>query len=71
MVASPVPSRAEEIRQEMSAAQVLAVIPARYASVRLPGKPLVVIAGQPMIARVWERTRQARRVTRVIVATDD
>jgi 3-deoxy-manno-octulosonate cytidylyltransferase (CMP-KDO synthetase) len=55
----------------MSAKQVLAVIPARYASVRLPGKALVPIAGKPMIARVWERTRQARRVTRVIVATDD
>jgi 3-deoxy-manno-octulosonate cytidylyltransferase (CMP-KDO synthetase) len=50
---------------------ILAVIPARYASTRLPGKPLVFIAGKPMIERVWERARQASRVSRVIVATDD
>jgi 3-deoxy-manno-octulosonate cytidylyltransferase (CMP-KDO synthetase) len=50
---------------------ILAVIPARYASTRLPGKPLVSIAGKPMIQRVWERARQASRVSRVIVATDD
>jgi len=55
----------------MSAPDVLAVIPARYASVRLPGKPLIPIAGKPMIQRVWERASQARRVTRVIIATDD
>jgi 3-deoxy-manno-octulosonate cytidylyltransferase (CMP-KDO synthetase) len=36
---------------------VLAVIPARYAATRLPGKPLVDIAGKPMIQRVWERVR--------------
>jgi 3-deoxy-manno-octulosonate cytidylyltransferase (CMP-KDO synthetase) len=50
---------------------VVAVIPARYASTRLPGKPLVSIAGKPMIERVWERARQASRVSQVIVATDD
>jgi 3-deoxy-manno-octulosonate cytidylyltransferase (CMP-KDO synthetase) len=50
---------------------VLAVIPARYASTRLPGKPLVAIAGKPMIERVWERARRASLVSRVIVATDD
>jgi 3-deoxy-manno-octulosonate cytidylyltransferase (CMP-KDO synthetase) len=50
---------------------ILAVIPARYASTRLPGKPLISIAGKPMIERVWERARQASRVSRVIVATDD
>jgi 3-deoxy-manno-octulosonate cytidylyltransferase (CMP-KDO synthetase) len=46
------------------------VIPARYASTRLPGKPLQDIAGKPMIQHVWE---QARRSTaqRVVVATDD
>lgn len=54
-----------------SVSNIIAVIPARYASTRLPGKPLVQIAGKPMIERVWERTRQARRVSRVIVATDD
>jgi len=50
---------------------VLAVIPARYASSRLPGKPLAAIAGKPMIQHVVERVRQAQRVSRVIVATDD
>jgi len=55
----------------MGTDDVIAVIPARYASTRLPGKPLVEIAGKPMIQRVWERTREAKRVARVIVATDD
>jgi 3-deoxy-manno-octulosonate cytidylyltransferase (CMP-KDO synthetase) len=50
---------------------VFAVIPARYASSRLPGKPLASIAGRPMIQHVVERVRQAERVGRVIVATDD
>ena len=49
----------------------IAVIPARYAATRLPGKPLVPLAGKPMIQRVWERTRQAERITRVMIATDD
>ncbi|HKI52364.1 MAG TPA: 3-deoxy-manno-octulosonate cytidylyltransferase [Geothermobacteraceae bacterium] len=51
--------------------QVVAVIPARYASTRFPGKPLVSILGKPMIQWVYERTAQARLVDRVIVATDD
>jgi 3-deoxy-manno-octulosonate cytidylyltransferase (CMP-KDO synthetase) len=54
-----------------SPAKVLVVIPARYASVRFPGKPLAPIAGKPMIQHVFERARQAKRVSRVIVATDD
>src|SRR6266852_1863239 len=49
----------------------IAVIPARYSATRLPGKPLVSLAGKAMIQRVWERTRQAKRITRVIIATDD
>src|SRR6202521_5722366 len=49
----------------------IAVIPARYSAPRLPGKPLVSLAGKPMIQRVWERTRQAKRISRVIIATDD
>jgi len=51
--------------------QVVAIIPARYASTRLPGKALKEIAGQPMIEHVYERTAQAERIDRVIVATDD
>ena len=50
---------------------VVCIIPARYASTRLPGKPLLDIAGKPMIQHVVERVRQARRPSRVIVATDD
>ena len=46
------------------------IIPARYASTRLPGKPLLDIAGQPMIARVVECAR-ASGAQRVVVATDD
>ncbi len=51
--------------------QVLCVIPARYASTRLPGKPLKDIAGKPMICRVYERAAQAKRVSATLVATDD
>jgi len=51
--------------------KIVVVIPARYGSTRLPGKPLVALAGQPMIQRVYERAKLARRATRVIVATDD
>lgn len=46
------------------------VIPARYGSTRLPGKPLLEIAGKPMIRHVWERAR-ASGAGEVIVATDD
>ena len=51
--------------------KVLAVIPARYGSTRLPAKALISIAGKPMIQRVWERVRQAESVSKVLVATDD
>jgi 3-deoxy-manno-octulosonate cytidylyltransferase (CMP-KDO synthetase) len=55
----------------MSSGKVVVVIPARYGSTRLPGKPLVSLNGQPMIQRVYARAKSARRVDRVIVATDD
>jgi len=55
----------------MDSAQVVVVIPARYGSTRLPGKPLVPLAGTPMIQRVYDRAKRAQRVHRVIVATDD
>jgi 3-deoxy-manno-octulosonate cytidylyltransferase (CMP-KDO synthetase) len=55
----------------MSSAKIVVVIPARYGSTRLPGKPLVSLAGKPMIQRVYERARMAERADRVIVATDD
>ena len=46
------------------------VIPARFASTRLPGKPLLEIAGQPMIRHVWERACRSA-AARVVIATDD
>ena len=49
----------------------IAVIPARFHSTRLPGKPLLDICGRPMIVRVCERALAARNVARVLVATDD
>jgi 3-deoxy-manno-octulosonate cytidylyltransferase (CMP-KDO synthetase) len=51
--------------------KVAAIIPARYHSTRLPGKPLADIAGEPMIRWVYERARRARLVNEVWVATDD
>jgi len=51
--------------------KVVAIIPARYHSTRLPGKPLADIAGEPMIRWVYERARKARSVDEVWVATDD
>jgi len=54
-----------------SAMKVLGMIPARYASTRFPGKPLVLIAGKPLIQRVVERCRMAQSLADVIVATDN
>lgn len=51
--------------------RVVGVIPARYASTRLPGKSLVEIAGKPLILHVLDRVRMARRLDDVVVATDD
>ena len=51
--------------------KVCGVIPARYASSRFPGKPLVPIAGKPMIQHVYERASQAALVDHLVVATDD
>jgi 3-deoxy-manno-octulosonate cytidylyltransferase (CMP-KDO synthetase) len=49
----------------------LCVIPARFASTRLPGKPLADICGKPMISRVYEQAAKAKRLTGVIAAVDD
>ena len=51
--------------------QVTAIIPARWASTRFPGKPLVKLRGKPLVQHVWERAGRAKLVDRVIVATDD
>nr|MDQ3805288.1 NTP transferase domain-containing protein [Acidobacteriota bacterium] len=50
---------------------VVCIIPARYSSSRLPGKPLLEIAGRPMVVRVVERALAAPSVSRAVVATDD
>jgi 3-deoxy-manno-octulosonate cytidylyltransferase (CMP-KDO synthetase) len=50
---------------------IVAVIPARFASVRLPGKPLIDLEGQSMIERVWRAVSGASVIGRTIVATDD
>ena len=51
--------------------KAVAVIPARYASTRLAGKPLLDICGKPLIRRVWEIVSRARGLDEVVVATDD
>lgn len=51
--------------------KVLGVIPARYASTRFPGKPLVDIQGKSMIRRVYEQAAKASGIDKVVVATDD
>ena len=51
--------------------EVTAIIPARWASTRFPGKPLVPLRGKPLVQHVWERAGRAKRVGRIIIATDD
>jgi 3-deoxy-manno-octulosonate cytidylyltransferase (CMP-KDO synthetase) len=51
--------------------RVVAVIPARYASSRFPGKLLATLAGRPVIEHVVRRASQAKSIDRVLVATDD
>jgi 3-deoxy-manno-octulosonate cytidylyltransferase (CMP-KDO synthetase) len=58
---------------DLSAKQskVFVVIPSRYGSGRLPGKPLILLAGRPLILHVLERAKEIKGVDQVIVATDD
>jgi len=51
--------------------KAVGIIPARWASTRFPGKPLHLIAGKPLLQRVWERCRQAATLDSIIIATDD
>lgn len=50
---------------------IVGIIPARWASTRLPGKPLADLGGRTLIEHVWRRACQAKLLSRVIVATDD
>ncbi len=52
-------------------AAAVGIIPARYGSTRFPGKPLAPLEGKPLIQHVWERAVRARKLERVVVATDD
>ena len=51
--------------------KAVGIIPARWASTRFPGKPLHLIAGKPLLRRVWERCCRAKKLDTVIIATDD
>jgi 3-deoxy-manno-octulosonate cytidylyltransferase (CMP-KDO synthetase) len=51
--------------------KILGIIPARYASTRLPGKPLVDIVGQTLIQRVYNQCLKSKLLTNVVIATDD
>lgn len=51
--------------------KITGIIPVRYASTRLPGKPLAIIKGKPMIQRVYEQAKKSEYIDRVIAATDD
>ena len=65
------PNSVERLPFTLTESSVLAVIPARFHSTRLPGKILADIAGKPMIEHVYRRAAAASRVHAVIVATDD
>jgi 3-deoxy-manno-octulosonate cytidylyltransferase (CMP-KDO synthetase) len=52
-------------------ATILGIIPARYASSRFPGKPLVMINGKSMLQRVYEQTKLSDLLDRIVIATDD
>ena len=51
--------------------KILGIIPARYASTRFPGKPLIDILGKSMLQRVYEQTCKSKKLTSVVIATDD
>jgi 3-deoxy-manno-octulosonate cytidylyltransferase (CMP-KDO synthetase) len=51
--------------------KAVGIIPARWNSTRFPGKPLHLIAGKPLLSRVWEQSMRAKKLDSVIIATDD
>ncbi len=68
---APETPEARETSTPPTTRQIIAAIPARYASTRLPGKPLLLLAGRPMIEHVYRRVASARGLARVVVLTDD
>jgi len=67
-VCAPRIDNLEQRRKFLADVSVIAVVPARYASSRLPAKALAEIAGVPMVIRVWRQASKAKSVARVIVA---
>ena len=65
------PSETRDATSRTAHPLVSVIIPARFASTRLPGKPLADIGGQTLIERVYRRAAAARGISRVVVATDD
>lgn len=61
----------ENDAQHPPSSTIAAVIPARWASSRFPGKPLHLLAGKPMIQHVWERCQRCSAIDKTIIATDD
>ena len=57
--------------ESIRTARTVAIIPARFSSTRLPGKPLALIGGTPMVEHVYNRARAASTIDAVLVATDD
>jgi 3-deoxy-manno-octulosonate cytidylyltransferase (CMP-KDO synthetase) len=55
----------------MTMSKAVGIIPARWGSTRFPGKALHVIAGKPLLRHVWERCRRAKKLDKLIIATDD
>jgi 3-deoxy-manno-octulosonate cytidylyltransferase (CMP-KDO synthetase) len=58
-------------KQKAGSEKVACIIPARYGSTRLPGKPLIEIGGVPLIVMVYRRVEHSRAFDEVVVATDD
>ena len=65
------PSESPRPDRSTGGAGIVGAIPARYASTRLPGKPLLLLAGRPMIEHVYRRVARAQGLERVVVLTDD
>ncbi|XP_011029470.1 PREDICTED: 3-deoxy-manno-octulosonate cytidylyltransferase, mitochondrial [Populus euphratica] len=70
-IAAAIGAGAYLFRYRKFRSQVVGIIPARYASSRFEGKPLVNILGKPMIQRTWERAKLATTLDHIVVATDD